>query len=71
MTNLDAKVAWQRLYVELKAAKDREMADAFDSISHSLESVRIQNNQNIGMGVNRPINCKSTKLGQNIYTTCQ
>jgi len=68
-SNISAKVAWQQLYVELKAAKDREMAAAFDSISRSLEAARLQNIQQTQ--VNRTVNCTSNRIGSSTYTTCQ
>ncbi len=67
--NINAKVAWQRLYVELKAAKDQEMAAAFDSISRSLEATRLQTLQQ--KQLNRTVNCTSNRIGSSTYTTCQ
>jgi hypothetical protein len=69
ISSLGAKVEWQRLYVQLKAARDQEMAAALDSISRSLESARLQVPQQTQ--VNRTVNCTSTKLGASVYTTCQ
>ena len=68
-SSLSAKVSWQRLYLELKAAKDQEMAAAFESVSRSLEGARLQNIQQ--SQANRTINCTSNKLGSSVYTTCQ
>ena len=69
ISSLSAKVAWQSLYVELKGAKDREMAAAFESVSRSLEATRLQNIQR--SQANRTINCTSNRLGSSVYTTCQ
>jgi hypothetical protein len=69
ISSLGAKVEWQKLYVQLKAARDQEMAAALDSISRSLESARLQMPQQAQ--VNRTVNCTSTKLGASVYTTCQ
>ena len=68
-SSLSAKVAWQSLYVELKGAKDREMATAFESISRNLEATRLQNIQR--SQANRTVNCTSNRLGSSVYTTCQ
>ena len=68
-SNINAKVAWQMLYVELKAAKDQELAAAFDSISRSLEATRLQNIQQSQF--NRTVNCVSNRIGSSTYTTCQ
>lgn len=68
-SSLSAKVAWQSLFVELKAAKDQEMAAAFESISRSLETTRLRNIQQ--SQTNRTINCTSNNLGSSVYTTCQ
>ena len=68
-SSLSAKVEWQNLYVELKGAKDREMAAAFQSISRSLETGRQQSIQQ--SQANRTINCASNRVGSSVYTTCQ
>ena len=68
-SSLSAKVSWQRLYVELKAAKDQEMAASFEAVSRSLETTRLQSTQR--SQANRAINCTSNKFGTSVYTTCQ
>ncbi len=68
-STLSAKVSWQRLFVELKTAKDQEMAGAFEAVSRGLEATRLQNIQR-SQG-NQTINCASNKLGISVYTTCR
>ena len=76
ITSLDAKVAWQRLYVELKSAKDQEVAATANAISRNLEVARaaatpMQPTQAQITAPARTVNCTSTKLGATVYTTCQ
>ena len=76
ITSLDAKVSWQKLYVELQTAKDQEMAAAISSISRSIEANQIQQSlsriERTRSTVVTPIvNCTSNKLGSSVYTTCQ
>jgi hypothetical protein len=66
ITSLDAKVSWQKLFVELKSAHDQEVAAVADSITRSLDSVRVPL-----LPVNNRINCTSNKVGSSIYITCQ
>ena len=66
-SSLDAKVLWQKTYVELKTAKDQEISAAVDSLSRSLETTRaacrpiVQNPQ---------VNCTSQRLGAPVTTNC-
>ena len=63
MTSVDAKFAWQRLFVELKAAKDHEVLAAMDSVSRSLSASRV---------APRPtVTCTSSKVGNSVDTTCR
>jgi hypothetical protein len=76
ISSLDAKVAWQRLYVELKAAKEQETIAAFGAVSKSLEAARAANQPPPQTATtmilsNPTVSCRSTKLGTTIYTTCQ
>lgn len=66
MTSLDAKVEWQKLYVELKAAKEQEISTAMLAVSQSLAASRVAQPQI----ANPLINCTSTKLGTTVYTNC-
>ena len=74
MSNLDAKVAWQRLYVELKGAKEQELIASINAVSRNLEAVRAANPpvpvQAQATVPSSIINCTSTKLGSTIYTSC-
>ena len=74
-SSLDAKVAWQRLYVELKGAKDQEVIASMNAVSRNLEAVRAATPppapvQLQGIAPSPTINCTSTKLGSSVYTTC-
>ena len=66
-TNLDAKVEWQRLFVELKAAKEQEVAMTMLAVSQNLAASRVAQPQI----VNPSLNCTSTKLGTSVYTNCR
>ena len=72
ITNLNAKVSWQQLYVELKSARDQEIVAIMNATSRSLEAARTPPTPVQPLVVNpRPtINCTSTRLGANVYTTC-
>lgn len=75
ISNLDAKVAWQRLHVELKAAKDQEVVAAINAVSKNLEASRAASvpptqSQMQFIPPSTAINCKSTKLGSTLYTSC-
>jgi hypothetical protein len=72
-SSLDAKVAWQQLYVELKSARDQELIASINATSRSLEASRsamaptpLPQTQVQSRGVN----CTSTKLGATVYTSC-
>jgi hypothetical protein len=67
MTSLDAKVEWQKLYVELKAAKKQEISTTMLAVSQSLTASRVTQPQT---ATNPSINCTSTKLGTTVYTDC-
>lgn len=68
ISSLDAKVAWQRLYVELKTAKEQEVAESLSSLSRSLESAR---SRAASPAPTMSVNCTSTRLGSSVQTTCQ
>jgi len=75
ISSLDAKVAWQRLYVELKAAKEQETIAAIGAVSKSLDAARAATPPSpqttpVVVVPNLSISCRSTKLGTTIYTTC-
>lgn len=61
MSSLDAKVLWQKLWVELKGAKDRESLERMDSVSRYLAASRKAN----------PVNCTSRQSGNTVDTTCR
>lgn len=66
MSSLDAKIEWQKLYVELKAAKEQEVATTMLAVSQSLAASRVAQPQI----VNPSLKCTSTKLGTTVYTNC-
>jgi hypothetical protein len=68
LTSLDAKVEWQKLYVDLKAAKEQEIATTMMAVSQGLIASRLAQSQ---VGTNPSINCTSTKLGTSVYTNCR
>lgn len=73
ISNLDAKVAWQQLYVELKSARDQEVLATMNATSRSLEAARVPpapSAQTLVVNPRTTINCTSTRLGANVYTTC-
>lgn len=74
ISSLDAKIAWQRLYVELKEKKEQETVAALGAISKSLEAARSAGpppRTTTAIIMPHPaISCRSTKLGTTIYTTC-
>ena len=74
-TSLDAKVAWQRLYVELKGAKEQELIASINAVSRNLETIRAANPppapvQTQAIVPSSTINCTSTRLGSTVYTSC-
>ena len=75
ISSLDAKVAWQQLFVELKGARDQEIVAIMNATARSLEASRAAAVQAQPIpqliGPKPTINCTSTKLGSNVYTTCQ
>ena len=68
ITNLQAKILWQKLYVQIKTAKDFETALAIQSISKNLDAQRL--NIPYQVPVNKSVNCVSNTIGSSVYTTC-
>lgn len=76
LSSLDAKVAWQRLYLQLKEAKEQEANAALAAVSNSLEGARVVNTPPSQptatvIRTNPSVSCTSTKLGTTVYTTCR
>ncbi len=74
MSSLDARVEWQRLYVELRAAKEQEVAASLTATSQALQAARIAaplpSPQITPAAPRRAVNCSSMMLGTTVYTTC-
>lgn len=73
MSSLEAKVEWQRLYVDLRAAKEQEITALITATSKALLDARsppAPRPAPMVQPVSRSINCTSTKLGGSVYTTC-
>ena len=68
ITNLQAKILWQKLYVQIKTSKDMETALAIQSISKNLDVQRL--NIPYHVPVNKSVNCMSNTIGSSVYTTC-
>ena len=68
ISNVDAKVFWQRLFVEIKASRDKDTATAIESITRSIEASRAANNALIG---NSQVNCTSQRFGDITQTNCR
>lgn len=56
ISDLDARVEWQRLFVDLKAAKVQEELAVLNAVQAARPTT---------------VNCTSTRIGANTYTTCQ
>ena len=74
-SSLDAKVAWQKLYVELKSSKEQEVIASINAVSRNLEAVRATTPlpatvQSQAVVPSPIINCTSTRLGSTVYTSC-
>jgi hypothetical protein len=69
ITNLEAKILWQKLYVQIKTAKDFETALAIQSISKKLDAQRL--NIPYQVPLNKSVNCVSNTIGSSLYTTCK
>jgi hypothetical protein len=71
-SNIDAKVEWQRLYVELKTAKDQEIMSALAAMPRSpaLVPAAAPTASPTPTVVNSQVNCTSNLLGGTVYTNC-
>ena len=68
LSNVDAKVLWQKLFVEIRASRDKDTAAAVESITRSIEASRAANRSLIN---NSQVNCTSQRFGDITQTNCQ
>jgi hypothetical protein len=60
ISNIDAKVAWQQLFVELKSASARDIANALQAMPRPVPTTR-----------SPAVTCNSQVIGSSIATNCQ
>ena len=74
MSSLDAKVEWQKEYLNMKAGKEQEEMAAVMAISAGMQAGQAAQPATAPLGVprtaNTMINCTSSKIGSNVYTNC-
>lgn len=72
ISSLDAKVLWQKLYVELKTAKDQEIAAGLSSLTRSIELSRAAfPTVTPTLAPSPQIHCTSQSVGHSVFTNCQ
>lgn len=68
MSSIGAKVEWQRLYVELKAAKDLEVMAALATIPRIAPPAASVVPQ--AATPSAQVNCTSQRIGDSVFTNC-
>ena len=71
MSNIDAKVHWQRLFVDLKSANDQEVLAAIGTMGNSLVAVRATVPAPPAPTSPSPVNCTSTVINSSVFTNCR
>lgn len=74
MSSLDAKVEWQKEFLNMKAGKDQEDLAAVMAISAGMQAGQAAAPAALAPAAprlgNAPVNCTSSRIGSNVYTNC-